>query len=210
MPQSRSIPTPRNFVKPAALGTWGSFKGTAEAGLVGGIAAEITGGRFDDGFSVGAAGYLFNAAAHSKEYTSADAAAVAALKNANPRSVSENLEYGGLIYEDEDGEYNYTGPVSGTARSVDPYKAPAPEGTLVVGEYHTHGDYSVPGQNNQVIRTSDPSRDRYDSNNFGYDDLSRANWLSQHAFSGYKSFLGTPSGVFKVYDPQSGTVSQLK
>ncbi|MBS0400819.1 MAG: hypothetical protein JSR95_19325, partial [Proteobacteria bacterium] len=35
-----------------------------EAGLVGGVAARITGGKFDDGFTVAAAGYLFNSAAH--------------------------------------------------------------------------------------------------------------------------------------------------
>lgn len=172
--------------------------------------AKIVGGKFDDGFTVSAAGYLFNAAAHPKEYASADAAAADALKNANPRSIAENREYGRLIYEDADGNYNYTGPTLGTARSVDPYNAPAPEGTLVVGEYHTHGDYSAVGENNQVVRTSDPQHDSYDSNNFGFDDLSRANWYSQHAFSGYKSYLGNPSGIFKVYDPQSFTVTQLK
>jgi hypothetical protein len=41
----------------------GTFKGAAEAGLVGGATAGITGGRFDDGFTVSAAGYLFNSAA---------------------------------------------------------------------------------------------------------------------------------------------------
>jgi hypothetical protein len=51
-----------DVVKPAALGTWGSFEGAAEAGLVGGVAARITGGKFDDGFTVSAAGYLFNSA----------------------------------------------------------------------------------------------------------------------------------------------------
>ncbi|MGH8139217.1 MAG: lysozyme [Steroidobacteraceae bacterium] len=50
-----------------SLASWGTFKGAAEAGLVGGVAGEITGGKFDDGFSVSAAGYLFNAAAHAKQ-----------------------------------------------------------------------------------------------------------------------------------------------
>jgi RHS repeat-associated protein len=49
---------------PKALASWGALRGAAEAGLLGGIAAQITGGKFDDGFTVAAAGYLFNAAQH--------------------------------------------------------------------------------------------------------------------------------------------------
>lgn len=56
------------FIKPAAIGTWGSIKGIAEAGLVGGAAARISGGSFDDGFTTAAAGYLFNSAAHSRPH----------------------------------------------------------------------------------------------------------------------------------------------
>ncbi len=58
------------LIKPDAVGTWGSVKGAAEAGLVGGVAARITGGKFDDGFTVAAAGYWFNSAAHSRQSTS--------------------------------------------------------------------------------------------------------------------------------------------
>jgi hypothetical protein len=53
------------FIDPKATGVWGISKGAAESGLIGGIAAEIEGGKFTDGFSVSAAGYLFNEAAHS-------------------------------------------------------------------------------------------------------------------------------------------------
>jgi hypothetical protein len=49
---------------PKSIASWGAFKGAAEAGFIGGIAARLTGGKFDDGFTVSAAGYLFNAAAH--------------------------------------------------------------------------------------------------------------------------------------------------
>lgn len=54
-----------DLIKPADLGTWGSVQGIAEAGIVGGAGSVIGGGRFADGFSVGAAGYLFNALGHS-------------------------------------------------------------------------------------------------------------------------------------------------
>jgi RHS repeat-associated protein len=53
-----------NLIKPAAIGTWGAVQGAAESGLLGGLTSEITGGSFDDGFSVSAAGYLFNSATH--------------------------------------------------------------------------------------------------------------------------------------------------
>lgn len=52
------------FIKPDSVGTWGAVKGMAEAGLVGGLSAEIVGGNFKEGFSIGAAGYLFNKASH--------------------------------------------------------------------------------------------------------------------------------------------------
>jgi hypothetical protein len=53
-----------NLIKPAAIGTWGAVQGAAESGLLGGLTPEITGGSFTDGFSIGAAGYLFNEATH--------------------------------------------------------------------------------------------------------------------------------------------------
>jgi RHS repeat-associated protein len=48
-------------------GKWGSFKAAAEAGAVGGVASAITGGKFVEGFSTAAAGYLFNDAAHNRQ-----------------------------------------------------------------------------------------------------------------------------------------------
>jgi len=54
-----------------SLASWGTAKGAAEAGLVGGIAEEVVGGRFGDGFTVSAAGYIFNAAAHPSKMQAA-------------------------------------------------------------------------------------------------------------------------------------------
>jgi RHS repeat-associated protein len=46
---------------------WGGpAAGAAAAGIVGGIAARVVNGSFNDGFSVGAAGYLFNNLLHQK------------------------------------------------------------------------------------------------------------------------------------------------
>ena len=52
------------IIKFQNLGAWGAAPEAAEAGLIGGVAARIEGGNFTDGFSVSAAGYLFNSLAH--------------------------------------------------------------------------------------------------------------------------------------------------
>jgi hypothetical protein len=55
----------------------------------------------------------------------------------------ENLhrEYGGLIYENSDGSYSFTGPIAGDNESMQPLNAPAPNGANVTAYYHTHGAY---------------------------------------------------------------------
>ena len=47
-----------------SLGNWGDIIQAAEVGLVGGGTAALSGGSFRDGFTTGAAGYLFNYDAH--------------------------------------------------------------------------------------------------------------------------------------------------
>jgi RHS repeat-associated protein len=49
-----------HILKPDSVGVWGSFKGAAEVGVIGGVSSRLSGGSFKDGFSVSAAGYLFN------------------------------------------------------------------------------------------------------------------------------------------------------
>ena len=61
-------------------------------------------------------------------FATADAAAKAALKKANPKSIKDNLEYSGLIYK-KDGKYYYTGPKQGTDQGANPFDSPAPSGT---------------------------------------------------------------------------------
>jgi hypothetical protein len=202
-----------------SLASWGTFKGAAEAGLVGGVAAEITGGKFDDGFTVAAAGYIFNSAAHqirqgylsvlNDGFPAAADAARAALLMANPLSIFSNTEYGGLIYQNPDGTYGFTGPIyndtqipllKDSADAVNGYNAPNPDGTSVVGDYHTHGDYSWKNFDGTVTWTGDPNRDNLRSNYFSADDI-KMSTLIGGSDPNYRSYLGTPSGVFKVYNP---------
>jgi len=141
-----------------------------------------------------------------------DDAARAALLAANPQSIRSNREYGGLVYRDVSDMFDYTGPVEGEADVVDPYDAPPPRGNEpVLGDYHTHSAYSiVDPKTNKIVRTDDPKRDSFNSDNFSRHDLAgiKQDAKGRPGFNGgwpgYKGYLGTPSGVFKVYDPATG------
>lgn len=146
----------------------------------------------------------------STSYATADDAARAALNEANPDSIRDNLEYSGLIYRDSEGRYRYTGPARGSETGANAYTdAPAPAGTTVVGDYHTHGDYSErdPATGN-AVRTSDPARDHYNSDRFSTTD--ETGIASDGAgVPGYAGYLGTPSGTFRRYDAATGADTEL-
>ena len=138
-------------------------------------------------------------------YDSMDAAARAALNAANPQSIRDNVEYSGLIYRGPDGKYYYTGPARGTDQGANPLRdAPAPAGATVVADYHTHGDYStVDPATGAAVRTNDPAKDQFNSDNF-----SRQDKLDNNR-QGYPGYLGTPSGTFRKYDPATGSDTTL-
>lgn len=142
-------------------------------------------------------------------FATQDEAARAALQTANPQSIKDNLEYAGLIYRDANGRYFYTGPIKGTDQGANPANAPAPPNTQVVGDYHTHGDYSTQDPvTKAAVRTSDPTKDQFNSDNFSATD--KTGIASDGAgVSGYKGYLGTPSGTFRSYDPATGTDTTL-
>ena len=50
----------------AELAKWGIPSRTALSGLIGGITSRIAGGNFGEGFSIAAAGYLYNTASHAR------------------------------------------------------------------------------------------------------------------------------------------------
>jgi hypothetical protein len=142
-------------------------------------------------------------------FVTQDDAARAALQTANPQSIRDNREYAGLIYRGTDEQYYFTGPVQGTDQGANPQSAPAPSGTQVIGDYHTHGDYSTADPDTgAAVRTSDPARDDFDSDNFSTDD--KDGIASDGAsIPGYAGYLGTPSGTFKRYDPTTGSDTTL-
>jgi hypothetical protein len=72
-------------------------------------------------------------------YATKNEAAVAGLTQAFARSVLENREYAGQIYQRKDGTYGTTGAVHGTTASSQPLDAPIPKGTHAAAYWHTHG-----------------------------------------------------------------------
>lgn len=105
-----------------------------------------------------------------------------------PTSISEDIEYGGMIYRNNDGTYGYTGPIKGEEGSVNPGGPKSvPSGTTAVAYWHTHGAYN-------------PS---YDSENFSnyYDEELKAHigdipYAKHH---GIDAYVVTPKGNFKHY-----------
>jgi uncharacterized protein RhaS with RHS repeats len=146
----------------------------------------------------------------SGRFATADGAAKAALVNANPKSIRDNLEYGGLIYKTPNGRYDFTKPTRGTDQGVNPWSAQGavPKCAQVVGDYHTHGDYSLAGQGGKAIRTSNPKQDSFNSDNFSGGDYTGIS-SDARGKPEYKGYLGTPSGVFKVFDPKTRTTGNL-
>ena len=105
---------------------------------------------------------------------------------------------GGLIYK-RNGKYFATPAVGGTADGFVPQSAMkhVPPGSEIVGDFHTHGDYSrkiVSRRGHKLSRRTTKELDQFNSENFSREDL-RINRL---AGAGHRSYLGTPSGAFKL------------
>ena len=54
----------------------------------------------------------------------------------------------------------------------------------------------------------DPFKDDFNSDNFSAGDFMGIR-ADSRGISGYKGYLGTPSGEFKIFDPETGKVSTL-
>jgi hypothetical protein len=160
------------------------------------------------------------------QFSTLNAAAVDALNYSNPDSISENTEYGGTLYQNANGTYSASLPTKGSSTGVNPLVAYPPQGTTLVGDYHTHGDYSKPGWFGP--EKCPASQDAYKSDSFSpadkkaYQDLANfgANKLTLDLPGGpslpgyqipvspnYNGYLGTPSGQYLNYSTGSGLVS---
>ncbi|RKX36459.1 MAG: hypothetical protein DRP64_18660, partial [Verrucomicrobia bacterium] len=138
-------------------------------------------------------------------YDNPDDAALAALLLSNPKSIDENVEYGGLIYE-KDGRYYYTESYTdGNETDLDLNLAISmvPEGGNIVSTYHTHGDYSRKDSSGNWVRTS-KSRDPSGADYFSPSDRRVADEFARYFNPNYeKSYLGRPDERIKAYPYKS-------
>ena len=134
------------------------------------------------------------------------AAAFAAIDLAQPYSNFTNLEYGGLLYgEVNKPTFGFTGPIQGTPTGLNLSAAPAPLGATVVGDYHTHGNYSAPSTANpgSASRVQGFAQDRYNSDQFSPTDLQGIAIDAARSLTpqGYTGYLGTPGGLTLSFTP---------
>ena len=139
-----------------------------------------------------------------KRFNTSDDAALHIMKQANPMSKRDNLEYGGLIFKDASGKYGYTGPIVGTEDGVNPFdgSAKVPNDTAEVGYWHTHGEYSAFDQHGKIVRTGDPSLDDFNSDHFSSQDLNVADYKGKVSPE-YKGYVGTPGNIYRGYDAKT-------
>ncbi len=119
-----------------------------------------------------------------QRFSNPDEAACDALKNTNPVSIAQNVEYGGVIkYDSSVGKYFATDPVT----SGSPLYVIIPDAFYTdnsVGDYHTH-----------AAPNDDPEVETVDED---FSPADRAKFYSlQHRFgAGFTSYLATPSGKY--------------
>ncbi len=116
----------------------------------------------------------------------------------NQKSISENREYGGMIYQNEDGTYSYTGPIKGSIDGVDPGgPSSVPKGKKPVAYYHTHGGDDPVYDNENFSNIYDPVDKEW------YGDIPYAD---SNKIDGY---LATPKGKFKYYSHKNNQVKLI-
>ena len=120
-------------------------------------------------------------------FTKQHDAAKDVLNKINPTSVSQNLEYGGWVYQNADATFSATEPIKGTVDSVNIGSPDDVPNGYATASYHTHAAY-------------DP---RYDSENFSQVDIAVDNaWRVD-------GYLATPMGYFKYHNYLTGVITTL-
>lgn len=128
-------------------------------------------------------------------FASADAAAIEMMHYSNPLSIQANLENGGLVFNNADGQFFVSTPMGGDLDSFDPSQIPQPDGMGLEGAYHGHADYTD-GNGNRTTRENDV----YNSDQFSGQDKA----VADGGWWGPVIYVSTPSGDFRKYDSRNG------
>ncbi|MCD9033216.1 DUF4329 domain-containing protein [Luteimonas sp. Y-2-2-4F] len=124
-------------------------------------------------------------------FESADAAAIEMMNYSNPLSIEANLENGGLVFSNADGQFFVSTPMQGTLAGFDPSQVPQPDGMTLEACYHGHADYSKA----DGTRT-DKAGDEFNSDHFSEQDKR----VADGGYWGPVIYVSTPSGDFRKYD----------
>lgn len=177
----------------------GAFVSNLE-GIAGLLRGAINGGTLRtppwNGSAVGAVGTFLTNGPQNVEvvqifYTTIEDAAIAALRAINKKSRDENREYAGKICRKQGVGYFYTPGARGYLDSSDSNASPCPSGTAEVATYHTHGADTF----------------GYDSEAFSRRDIQRTSLGPERLLEGRRlapTYLATPSGRIRVFDPAVG------
>lgn len=128
-------------------------------------------------------------------FASADTAAIEMMHYSNPLSIQANLENGGLVFQDADGQFFVSTPMGGTLDGFNPGQVPQPDGMALEGAYHGHADYTD-GNGNRT----DKANDVYNSDHFSQQDKR----VADGGYWGPVIYVSTPSGDFRKYDSANG------
>jgi hypothetical protein len=127
---------------------------------------------------------LYGPAFEGESFSTRDAAPIYALTYIIETSIAEDIEYGGMICRDSNGNYFATWRVRGTRDSCTPSNSPCPRGSTTVAAYHTHG---APPKNGGNYKEKFSSFDE-----------------SQARTAGIDFYLGTPLKVYKRFNHITG------
>jgi len=130
-------------------------------------------------------------------YPSRDLAAINAIRDINPLSISSNYEFGGFIYRYRDGTYSYTPPVTQFDHlgvKLEPANVYVPWGTWIASTYHTHG-----------------AGDDIGDNPIGPYDFSLADKsIADNDGALRPIYIGLPDGIIRIYQPVPGKDNLFK
>ncbi len=137
-------------------------------------------------------------------YKRIDGAAADAASDAAQLQRMTGNEYGGRIYELEGGGYSYTAPRTDDLPFAVNVGVMTPS---TVGDYHSHGAYYVYPSTGQSVN---PELFTESGDNGGDYGTAVSDAATAARFGNpYFSYLATPSGVIKRFDPRTGNVRNI-
>jgi len=136
--------------------------------------------------------------APGQRYRSIHAAGAAAVTDANELTRRTGFEYGGRIYKLKGGGFTYSDPITDGEKFSLKIQRINPD---TVGDYHTHGGYD------KYVDGRSVNPELFSEIDYITADM-EAEYATRHG-NKYFSYLGTPSGVIKVYDPDTGNIRNV-